>query len=303
MGYSVVLSSHNDACGCNEIILVAVYLHRDWAHPAHICAGTGLPLPHLRRDWAPPPTSAPGLAVHTSQVRIPRADAVEGDPLHARAVPGVHGLPVDQGPHPRQPPLGALAHSRAVLVHAMTICGPLCQRHGSICTETPDGREPHVARPEPAGAEAPGEGKLRVGPSPGRRPGRHGSGHGRSQPHATRGRGRRVAASVGPAGPGAAPGPGRVSLLPFMRDAHKRASSQIRWRWRAKQIQRTGLAQLHFQEHQLPTYTEDKHRSWLAADGARHGPQQGCSMRERESFRLCAVRACLHSVTHVWACL
>jgi hypothetical protein len=27
------------------------YLHRDWAHPAHICAGTGLA----------PPTSAPGL--------------------------------------------------------------------------------------------------------------------------------------------------------------------------------------------------------------------------------------------------
>ncbi len=40
-------------------------LHRDWAHPRHICAGTGLtpatsapglgsPRPHLRRDWAHP---------------------------------------------------------------------------------------------------------------------------------------------------------------------------------------------------------------------------------------------------------
>ncbi len=41
------------------------HLRRDWAHPCHICAGTGLtpatsapglgpPLPHLRRDWAHP---------------------------------------------------------------------------------------------------------------------------------------------------------------------------------------------------------------------------------------------------------
>ena len=27
------------------------HLHRDWAHPSHICSGTGLiSLPHLRRD-------------------------------------------------------------------------------------------------------------------------------------------------------------------------------------------------------------------------------------------------------------
>ena len=46
--------------------------HRDWAHPCHICAGTGLtpthigagawahPYPHLRRDWARPCHIAPG---------------------------------------------------------------------------------------------------------------------------------------------------------------------------------------------------------------------------------------------------
>ncbi len=59
------------------------HLHRDWAHPCHICTGTGLtpatsapglrsPLPHLRQDCAhpchicartalTPATSAPGL--------------------------------------------------------------------------------------------------------------------------------------------------------------------------------------------------------------------------------------------------
>ena len=57
------------------------HLHRDWAHPCHICTGTwlahatsapglGPTLPHLHRDWATsapatgvtPATSAPGLA-------------------------------------------------------------------------------------------------------------------------------------------------------------------------------------------------------------------------------------------------
>jgi hypothetical protein len=138
-----------------------------------------------------------------------------------------------------------------------------------------------------------GKGKLRVGSSPGRQ--RQASGHGHSKPHATRGRGRRVAASVG-SQPGQALGaaPGRVGLLPFMRDAHKRASSQIHWRWRAKQIQRTGLAQLHFQEHQLPTSTEDKHRSWLAADGASKGA--ACASRRAIDYEMC-VLACL------WSCL
>jgi hypothetical protein len=52
--------------------LTLCHLRQDWAHPCHICAGTGLPLPHLRRDWAhpchicagtglTPATSAPGL--------------------------------------------------------------------------------------------------------------------------------------------------------------------------------------------------------------------------------------------------
>ncbi len=34
----------------------------DWAHPAHVCAGTGLTPPHLHRDWAHPATLAPGLS-------------------------------------------------------------------------------------------------------------------------------------------------------------------------------------------------------------------------------------------------
>jgi hypothetical protein len=60
------------------------HLHRNWAHPCHICTGTALapatsapglrsPLPHLQRDWAhhchictgtglTPATSAPGLS-------------------------------------------------------------------------------------------------------------------------------------------------------------------------------------------------------------------------------------------------
>jgi hypothetical protein len=38
-------------------------LHRDWAHPARICAEIWAhPCPHLHRDWAHPlPKSAPGL--------------------------------------------------------------------------------------------------------------------------------------------------------------------------------------------------------------------------------------------------
>ena len=46
-------------------------LHRDWAHPCHICIGTGLtpatsasgrgsPLPNLRQDGAHPSRTAPG---------------------------------------------------------------------------------------------------------------------------------------------------------------------------------------------------------------------------------------------------
>ena len=48
------------------------HLHRDWAHPCHICTRTRSPLPHLHRDWAhpchicagtglTPATSVPGL--------------------------------------------------------------------------------------------------------------------------------------------------------------------------------------------------------------------------------------------------
>ena len=58
------------------------HLHRDWAHPSHICAGTGLtaatsaprlssPLPHLHRDWARPShiCTATGLTPATSAPR------------------------------------------------------------------------------------------------------------------------------------------------------------------------------------------------------------------------------------------
>jgi hypothetical protein len=30
------------------------HLRRDWAHPCHICSGTGLAPAHLQRDWARP---------------------------------------------------------------------------------------------------------------------------------------------------------------------------------------------------------------------------------------------------------
>ena len=51
-------------------------LHWDWAHPCHICAGTGLtpptsapglvsPLPHLRRDWAHPAHICTGTGAHS----------------------------------------------------------------------------------------------------------------------------------------------------------------------------------------------------------------------------------------------
>jgi hypothetical protein len=45
------------------------HLHRDWAHPAHICAGTGLTPPFPpRRDWAHPShiCAGTGLAPSTS---------------------------------------------------------------------------------------------------------------------------------------------------------------------------------------------------------------------------------------------
>ncbi len=55
-------------CTCTGTGSSLPHLHRDWAHPAHICSGTGLTphssalsLPHLHRDWgSSPPTSAPG---------------------------------------------------------------------------------------------------------------------------------------------------------------------------------------------------------------------------------------------------
>ena len=68
------------------------HLRQDWAHPCHICAGTGAhschiciagngahtPL-HLHRDWGPSPaTSAPGLGP------IPRHICIAGDQLSQR---------------------------------------------------------------------------------------------------------------------------------------------------------------------------------------------------------------------------
>ena len=57
------------------------HLRRDWAHPCHICAGTGRPPlptraglgsppPLLRRDWAHPATSAPGPALAPCHIHI-----------------------------------------------------------------------------------------------------------------------------------------------------------------------------------------------------------------------------------------
>jgi hypothetical protein len=78
-------TAHQTAASHRERLCIrcAPHLHRDWAHPCHICIGTGpipttsapglrRPLPHLHRDWAhpahicaetgpAPATSAPGL--------------------------------------------------------------------------------------------------------------------------------------------------------------------------------------------------------------------------------------------------
>jgi hypothetical protein len=80
------------------------HLQRDWAHPSHICTGTGLtpptsatglgsPLPHLQRDWAhpshictgtglAPPTSAPGL---NDVRRVPRPSRPQRSRAQSRA--------------------------------------------------------------------------------------------------------------------------------------------------------------------------------------------------------------------------
>jgi hypothetical protein len=73
---------------------------RDWAHPCHICTGTGLasatpaqglgsPQPHLRRDWA-----HPSHICHRHRCRrytgpFPRVTPAEriGDDLYRTAVP------------------------------------------------------------------------------------------------------------------------------------------------------------------------------------------------------------------------
>ena len=60
------------------------HLHRDWARPSHICAGTGLapatsapglgsPLPHLRRDWACPGHVCAGTGLYLPLARPPRS--------------------------------------------------------------------------------------------------------------------------------------------------------------------------------------------------------------------------------------
>ncbi len=75
--------AHNTATSAPGLGSPLPHLHRDWAHPCHICTGTrlapatsapglGSPLPHLHRDWAlschictgtrlAPSASAPGL--------------------------------------------------------------------------------------------------------------------------------------------------------------------------------------------------------------------------------------------------
>jgi hypothetical protein len=54
MSCSDILARHKRA--------VAQYLRRDWAHPTHICAGTGFTRTHICAGTGlTPPTSAPGL--------------------------------------------------------------------------------------------------------------------------------------------------------------------------------------------------------------------------------------------------
>ncbi len=87
------------------------HLHQDWAHPSHICTGTGptpptsapglgATRPHLRWDWAhpshicagtgsTPPTSAPGLGwvVHQLLERARAQVVLHERGLHERLVP------------------------------------------------------------------------------------------------------------------------------------------------------------------------------------------------------------------------
>ena len=100
------------------------HLRRDWAHPIHICTGTGLapptsaaglgsPHPHLLLDWAHPSTSAPGLGSPHPHLRRdwahprPASAAGLGSPLpHLRrdwahliatSAPGLAGGPGHRG--------------------------------------------------------------------------------------------------------------------------------------------------------------------------------------------------------------
>jgi hypothetical protein len=111
--------------------------YQDWAHPAHICAGTGLypatsapgpglaPVPHPHQDWARPPTSAPGLGsilLHPHQdLGSPRPHPHRdwAHPAHIRAgtqVPHVPRAPAWLG-HARRCARGGAAPRRVCAAH------------------------------------------------------------------------------------------------------------------------------------------------------------------------------------------
>ncbi len=94
------------------------HLRRDWAHPCHICTGTGLapatsaprlgaPLPHLRRDWARPChiCAGTGLAAAAANRLAQEARVLHrmGEGPLRRALPGLCALSLTCILHRRNP--------------------------------------------------------------------------------------------------------------------------------------------------------------------------------------------------------
>ena len=81
-GNGEVSRTRQAVLGLARVTCAARLHHQDWAHPCHICTGTGLTPPHLHQDRAHPPshlhrdrahpfclrTGAPGSHLHESVV-------------------------------------------------------------------------------------------------------------------------------------------------------------------------------------------------------------------------------------------
>jgi hypothetical protein len=101
---------------CTGTGLALPHLHRDWAHRCHICTGTGLALPHLHRDWAL-------LArARSAAVRgVLRADADARTPAHRQ----VGRRPAAPTP-PRRPNAGLFVCLFACLLICALVCALVC---------------------------------------------------------------------------------------------------------------------------------------------------------------------------------